>query len=125
MVSDILLFSIVLQLVDSVSIQEHKSQDDFKKQLESALRKEHIMYQKLLMGNGKSCSVEARRNDHIAHFILRLAYCQTDDLRNWFISKEVEFFKLRFTSLAPESVKSILATNDFDFSLVSTIQLFF
>ncbi|XP_043469059.1 DNA primase large subunit-like [Leptopilina heterotoma] len=108
----------VLQLLDSVSIQENKSQDDFKKQLENALRKDHIMYQKLLTSTGKTCSVEARRHDHISHFILRLAYCQTDDLRNWFISKEVEFFKLRFTNLAQDSVKFILSTNNFDFSLV-------
>ncbi|XP_033209567.1 DNA primase large subunit-like [Belonocnema kinseyi] len=109
----------VLQTVDSVSVQDNKTLEDFKNNLESALRKEHSDYAKLLQSPGNFCSIEARRRDHISHFILRLAYCQTEDLKNWFIAKEVEFFKLRFTSLAPGSIKQILATNDFDFSQVS------
>lgn len=27
---------------------------------------------------------QAEKNDNISHFICRLAYCRTDDLRKWF-----------------------------------------
>lgn len=36
-----------------------------------------------------------RKKDHISHFILRLAFCSTPDLRRWFTKFEVELFKLR------------------------------
>ncbi|RIA92495.1 eukaryotic and archaeal DNA primase, large subunit-domain-containing protein [Glomus cerebriforme] len=39
---------------------------------------------------------EERRKDHISHFILRLAYSRTVDLRNWFLKYECALFKLRF-----------------------------
>ncbi|KAI9138307.1 eukaryotic and archaeal DNA primase, large subunit-domain-containing protein [Paraphysoderma sedebokerense] len=39
-----------------------------------------------------------RRKDHISHFILRLAYARSEDLRNWFLRQECMLFKLRFNS---------------------------
>ena len=92
--------------------------EDFKTNLLKELKKDHSMYEKLLKSTGKECSVETRRKDHISHFILRLAYCQTEDLKNWFIAKELELFKLRFTSLSSENIKHFLDTNHFDFSQV-------
>ncbi|KAJ3345562.1 DNA primase large subunit [Entophlyctis luteolus] len=40
--------------------------------------------------------VEQRRRDHRSHFILKLAFCHTEDNRAWFVKHEVALFKYRF-----------------------------
>ncbi|KAF8654111.1 hypothetical protein AX16_003644 [Volvariella volvacea WC 439] len=37
-----------------------------------------------------------RRKDHIGHFVLRLAFCRSEDLRRRFIAAETTLFKIRF-----------------------------
>lgn len=39
---------------------------------------------------------EERRKDHYSHFILRLAFSSTEDLRSRFVRLESQLFKLRF-----------------------------
>lgn len=47
----------------------------------------------------------ALRKDHISHFLLRLYYCQNEELRKWFISREVSFFRFRLIkeTMGPDS----------------------
>ncbi|KAG0064019.1 hypothetical protein BGZ89_009432 [Linnemannia elongata] len=40
--------------------------------------------------------MEERRKDHISHFILRLAYSRSQELRSWFLRAECALFRYRF-----------------------------
>ncbi|KAG0230815.1 hypothetical protein BGW42_000680 [Actinomortierella wolfii] len=40
--------------------------------------------------------VNERLKDHISHYILRLAYCRSPELRAWFLKAECALFKYRF-----------------------------
>ncbi|KAJ3212908.1 hypothetical protein HK099_007632 [Clydaea vesicula] len=61
----------------------------------------------------KKIFFEERKKDHISHFILRLAFCQTEDLRNWFIKFETELFKIRLTEESPEDQEKLMKLADF------------
>lgn len=36
---------------------------------------------------------EAKRRDEVGHHVLRLAYCQSKDKRDWFVRQELELFR--------------------------------
>lgn len=42
--------------------------------------------------------------DEASHFILRLSYCQSEELRKWFLQHEVELFKHRLRSLSDDQL---------------------
>lgn len=49
-----------------------------------------------------------RLNDTISHFICRLAYCRTEELKKWFLTQETRFFALRIKMLENKEVKILL-----------------
>lgn len=46
-----------------------------------------------------SSRVEAARKDAVSHYILRLAYCRTPELRAWLLTHEAALFRARFREL--------------------------
>lgn len=54
----------------------------------------------------------ARRADHLSHFILRLAYCRSEELRRWFINRELEWFRLRFMIQNQNTLNRFLESNN-------------
>nr|XP_034178643.1 DNA primase large subunit-like [Osmia lignaria]XP_034178644.1 DNA primase large subunit-like [Osmia lignaria] len=110
----------LLQHLESIALkQEFKTLDERKQHLNAALIKDGLKYfAHLLYAKGCKSSEETdlqyRKKDHISHFVLRLSYCQDSDRQMWFINHEVDFFKLRFSSLDKEGVEKLLTMHNID-----------
>ncbi|XP_023244902.1 DNA primase large subunit isoform X2 [Copidosoma floridanum] len=114
----------VLQLLEITQAQQHKTLEELKTALTSALKKDGFNHYARLL-NATGCAshtdqdIQSRRKDHISHFILRLAYSLKDDLQNFIITHESELFKLRFSSLNREGLNQFLATSKIRYTPVS------
>lgn len=40
--------------------------------------------------------------DVLSHFFLRMAFCQTEELRRWFLSQESTLFRCELIAIAPQ-----------------------
>ncbi|XP_034941986.1 DNA primase large subunit-like [Chelonus insularis] len=115
----------ILKLVELVlNRSDLKTVEERKLALKSALRRDGYNYAaKLLTGAGctshTDMELEARKRDVLSHFILRLAYSQSPDYKKWFIVMEVEYMKLRITSLNNEGMAKLLAINNFTYHPIS------
>ena len=49
------------------------------------------------------------RKDRVSHFILRVAYSRTEELRRWFLRYECDLFKLRLEKLPPAALARFAA----------------
>uniref|UniRef100_A0A182KAN8 DNA primase large subunit n=1 Tax=Anopheles christyi TaxID=43041 RepID=A0A182KAN8_9DIPT len=77
-------------------------------------------YAKLARGNlNDDASKAARRRDYLSHFILRFAYCRSEELRRWFVAREMELFKLKFGALSMRDVKDFLEVYELDYKPLS------
>uniref|UniRef100_A0A453BV80 DNA primase large subunit n=1 Tax=Aegilops tauschii subsp. strangulata TaxID=200361 RepID=A0A453BV80_AEGTS len=52
---------------------------------------------------------ETLNKDIISHFVLRLVYCRTEELRKWFLSMENTLFRYRFRLESPESQRLLMS----------------
>ncbi|NXX30997.1 PRI2 primase, partial [Nicator chloris] len=93
----------LLKVVESLGVSYVRGTDVYKTKLEAELRKLKFPYRALAEDD-----YEARRKDHISHFILRLAYCQSEDLRRWFLQQEMDLFRYRFNELSDSLMQKFL-----------------
>lgn len=102
----------VLRILEQATQKGHKPlSEDWKTCIHADLKKENIKrYPRLIGFSGISSEpdFQARRADHLSHFILRLAYCRSEELRRWFLNRELELFKLRFSLLSQQSLARFL-----------------
>uniref|UniRef100_A0A034W7G2 DNA primase large subunit n=1 Tax=Bactrocera dorsalis TaxID=27457 RepID=A0A034W7G2_BACDO len=99
--------------------------DEWKESVNTELNREGLRgYLRLCMGNSVNPStdsnkyeqeLQARRRDYISHFILRLAYCRTEELKRWFLTREMELFKYKFSSMSSTDIKHFLELNKLEY----------
>nr|XP_023870634.1 probable DNA primase large subunit isoform X2 [Quercus suber] len=68
---------------------------------------------------------EAVNKDIISHFVLRLVYCRTEDLRKWFLSMETNLFRYRLLLEKAEAQKlrALMAELDLPYRAASNAEL--
>lgn len=114
----------VLRILEQTTQMGHKLYStEWRAAVLSYLRKQNLRrYVRLIESTGCSTAdaeSHVRREDYISHFILRLAYCRSQDLRNWFVSRELELFKMRFHNLSTDGVKLFMKANHLDYTPIS------
>lgn len=57
---------------------------------------------------GKLSTADARRKDEVSHHILRLAYCQSEEKRKWFIAQETALFRWRLQGESAEQIADFM-----------------
>ncbi|XP_019704573.1 probable DNA primase large subunit [Elaeis guineensis] len=65
---------------------------------------------------------EVTNKDMISHFVLRLVYCRTEDLRKWFLSMETTLFRYRFRLESPESQRMLMAEFQLPYKALSNAE---
>ncbi|KAL1123979.1 hypothetical protein AAG570_001749 [Ranatra chinensis] len=112
----------ILQTIDEVNSKGLKG-DEWRKAVIEELKKQDMRgFCKQLTAT--SCgSAEAdfaqRRRDHMSHFVLRLAFCDTEEKRRWFIAREVDLFKLRWMYLRVTEKAEFMKINKLAYDTVS------
>ncbi|XP_011857467.1 PREDICTED: DNA primase large subunit isoform X2 [Mandrillus leucophaeus] len=104
----------LLKSVENLGVSYVKGTEQYQSKLEGELRKLKFSYRENLEDE-----YEPRRRDHISHFILRLAYCQSEELRRWFIQQEMDLLRFRFSILPKDKIQDFLKDSQLQFEAVS------
>ncbi|KIJ68953.1 hypothetical protein HYDPIDRAFT_36065 [Hydnomerulius pinastri MD-312] len=59
-----------------------------------------------------------RRNDHLSHFVLRLAFCRSEELRRRFVKAETTLFRVRYETALGAERKKFLEDQKFEWDQV-------
>ena len=54
-------------------------------------------------------AVDTFRKDNVSHHILRLAFCNSEEKRRWFVQNEATLFQARLDKQTPEQVSDFMA----------------
>ncbi|KAK9477588.1 eukaryotic and archaeal DNA primase, large subunit-domain-containing protein [Lipomyces japonicus] len=65
-----------------------------------------------------------RRKDHYSHFILRLAFCRSDELRSRFVKAESVLFRIRYANAEPAEWQNLISHYSFGWTQVSEEEKF-
>ncbi|XP_043704604.1 probable DNA primase large subunit [Telopea speciosissima] len=65
------------------------------------------------------CASEVINKDIISHFVLRLVYCRTEELRKWFLQMETALFRYRFRLEILDAQRALMGEFDLPCKQVS------
>lgn len=104
----------VLRALESATIQ-NKTPD----QVDEIFQRVSREYLPLARISIQSDNGPILRKDHLSHFILRLAFCRSDDLRRWFVKYETLLFQLKYKQALPETKDAFILELSSNFEKVS------
>jgi DNA primase large subunit len=110
----------MLQLFENLGTRYMKGSSEYISKLDQELRK--VGFLKSILCNAKDDIDEADiQKDITSHFILRLAFCQTDELKRWFIQQEVDVFRFKLTKISNDTqfIDKFLKDNDLNYEPIS------
>lgn len=110
----------VLRAIYNSGIQYKRGSDMYVKTVSTAI-KDHLPLRPNVLEeseNNLKSKVEERRKDHVSHFLLRLAYCRTEEARKWFCECEKELFRIRLEENQSE-INEFLVKNNLKYEEVS------
>ncbi|XP_060572959.1 DNA primase large subunit-like [Ruditapes philippinarum] len=108
----------VLKAVETAGEKYMKTSDEYETFMRDQLR--NTRFSKLTKSDREAEDDELRRMDHISHFILRLAYCRSEELRRWFLTQEMDLFRFRFKLTSDEHKKEFLKENNLNYESISS-----
>ncbi|KAJ7940701.1 eukaryotic and archaeal DNA primase, large subunit-domain-containing protein [Mycena leptocephala] len=80
-------------------------------------------YLPLKSSNAVGADKEAqRRIDHLGHFVLRLAFCRSEELRRRFVKAETTLFKVRYETDDSTERELFLSSRDFNWIAVDKVE---
>ncbi|XP_044754339.1 DNA primase large subunit-like isoform X2 [Coccinella septempunctata] len=113
----------LMRVLEQAASKGHKiNSEEWKKCIKEDLNKLDLKkFVRLMNGlDGQTeLDINARRADHLSHFILRLAYCRSEELRRWFINRELEWFRLRFMVQNQTTLNRFFESNKLIYSPIS------
>ncbi|XP_066151395.1 DNA primase large subunit [Euwallacea fornicatus] len=113
----------LLRIMEQSSLKGHKYfSEEWKQCIKEDLLKHGLKkYARVMSGFGghTEADLAARRADYLSHFILRMSYCRSEDLRKWFIARELDWFKLKFLAQSTEAIQTFLQSNKLDYTPIS------
>ncbi|OZJ06838.1 hypothetical protein BZG36_00186 [Bifiguratus adelaidae] len=106
----------VLKALEGAQLR-NKSREESKQQLDTVSDKYLPLHSNQAV---KAHNVfEERRKDHISHFILRLAYCRSEELRSWFLRQECALFRHRYENESMAEKHAFLDDLQLDWKVLS------
>lgn len=111
----------LLRILENAQQLGHKRySDSWKSQIHLELKRNNLDDYISLLGFTKTkVSQKARRADHISHWILCLVIGLQQELHEWFMTRELELFKMRCDTLSNHDQLRFLDDNNFKYTLLS------
>jgi len=77
---------------------------------------------KYLFPTNSKTYIEDKKRDLISHYVLRMAYCKTEELRRWLLTNESQLFAIRLGNTKASEVDQFLVENGIKYPPISKME---